>query len=49
MPVAGFWTGLRPEAPPDPKLFQVFKANFTDVHQIFPAIFLEHALKHSTL
>ena len=49
MPVSGFWTTLHPEAPPDPKLFQTFRANFDDVHQMFPALFVEHALKHSTL
>jgi hypothetical protein len=49
MPVSGFWTGLRPESPPDPKLFQTFRANFDDVHQMIPALFLEHALKHAKL
>lgn len=49
MPVAGFWTGLHPESPPNPDLYQKFNANFDDVHQMFPALFLEHATKHSTL
>lgn len=46
-PISPFWNTLNPQNPPDPDKYQKFQPNFTEVHQIFPAIFLQHAMKNS--
>lgn len=51
-PESTFWNALNPAVPADgkPELqssYQIFKPVFDDVHQLIPAIFLEHALRNS--
>jgi hypothetical protein len=52
MPVTPFWSSLNPAVTGDGKpastsAYQTFKPVFDDVHQIIPALFMEHALKNS--
>ena len=52
MPVTPFWSLLNPAVTGDGKpantsAYQTFKPVFDDVHQIIPALFMEHALKNS--
>jgi hypothetical protein len=53
MPVTPFWTSLDPTIAGDGKpagqtAYQIFKPVFEpDVHQMFPALFMEHALRNS--
>ena len=52
MPVAPFWTSLKPTVtgdglPDGSSSYQIFNPVFDDVHQIIPALFMEHALKNS--
>lgn len=52
VPVFSFWPALNPLVtgdgkPEGPSSYQVFKPIFDDVHQIMPALFLQHALKNS--
>jgi hypothetical protein len=51
-PESAFWTALNPAVtgdglPEGPSSYQVFNPVFDDVHQLFPALFLEHALRNS--
>ncbi len=52
LPVSPFWTTLNPAVTGDGKpagtsAYQTFQPVFDDVHQIIPALFMEHALKNS--
>lgn len=52
MPVAPFWTALNPAVTGDGKpekdsAYQTFRPVFDDVHQMIPALFMEHALRNS--
>ena len=52
MPVTPFWTSLNPAVTGDGKpagqtAYQIFRPVFDDIHQIIPALFMEHALRNS--
>lgn len=52
VPEFSFWRALDPEKTGDglaapPSSYQIFRPVFDDVHQMMPALFLEHALRNS--